>query len=186
VTAAEPSQRTAQEASSFCGERSPRIFNFVGRRQNRNLSAGEGSRPPNHGPQPRWNRADAPADRGSAPGWGAFRRKLGPDAFSAEPLGKKAHQRASYWLGWPRCQAGGRFQEIRKTLVISIGTGGGSGIRTHDTVSRIHAFQACALSHSAIPPERLQCAQYSPARARNKLARRFAQTLASLQKSRVN
>src|SRR5215467_4445998 len=28
--------------------------------------------------------------------------------------------------------------------------GGGSGIRTHDTVSRIHAFQACALSHSAI------------------------------------
>src|SRR5262250_2568409 len=31
--------------------------------------------------------------------------------------------------------------------------GGGSGIRTHDTVSRIHAFQACALSHSAIPPK---------------------------------
>src|SRR5688572_8009977 len=31
--------------------------------------------------------------------------------------------------------------------------GGGSGIRTHDTVSRIHAFQASALSHSAIPPK---------------------------------
>jgi hypothetical protein len=31
-------------------------------------------------------------------------------------------------------------------------SGGGSGIRTHDTVSRIHAFQACAFSHSAIPP----------------------------------
>src|SRR3984957_15165759 len=31
-------------------------------------------------------------------------------------------------------------------------TGGGSGIRTHDTVSRIHAFQASAFSHSAIPP----------------------------------
>src|SRR5262245_46536955 len=31
-------------------------------------------------------------------------------------------------------------------------TGGESGIRTHDTVSRIHAFQACALSHSAISP----------------------------------
>src|SRR5690348_4024584 len=30
--------------------------------------------------------------------------------------------------------------------------GGGSGIRTHDTVSRIHAFQACAFSHSATPP----------------------------------
>ena len=34
--------------------------------------------------------------------------------------------------------------------------GGGSGIRTHDTVARIHAFQASAFSHSAIPPgERL-------------------------------
>src|SRR5580700_2008542 len=32
------------------------------------------------------------------------------------------------------------------------GTGGGSGIRTHDTVSRIHAFQASAFSHSATPP----------------------------------
>src|SRR5438067_10596476 len=31
-------------------------------------------------------------------------------------------------------------------------SGGGSGIRTHDTVARIHAFQACAFSHSAIPP----------------------------------
>src|ERR1700691_2468566 len=32
--------------------------------------------------------------------------------------------------------------------------GGGSGIRTHDTVSRIHAFQASAFSHSAIPPQK--------------------------------
>ena len=31
-------------------------------------------------------------------------------------------------------------------------SGGESGIRTHGTVSRTHAFQACALSHSAIPP----------------------------------
>jgi hypothetical protein len=30
--------------------------------------------------------------------------------------------------------------------------GGGRGIRTLDTVSRIHAFQACAFSHSATPP----------------------------------
>jgi hypothetical protein len=33
--------------------------------------------------------------------------------------------------------------------------GGGSGIRTHVTVSRKHAFQACAFSHSATPPYRL-------------------------------
>jgi hypothetical protein len=32
--------------------------------------------------------------------------------------------------------------------------GGGSGIRTHDTVSRIHTFQACAFDRSAIPPSR--------------------------------
>jgi hypothetical protein len=31
--------------------------------------------------------------------------------------------------------------------------GGESGIRTHGTVSRTHAFQACALSHSAISPD---------------------------------
>jgi hypothetical protein len=31
--------------------------------------------------------------------------------------------------------------------------GGGSGIRTHVTVSRKHAFQACAFSHSATPPD---------------------------------
>jgi hypothetical protein len=33
--------------------------------------------------------------------------------------------------------------------------GGESGIRTHGTVSRTHAFQACALSHSAISPNAL-------------------------------
>ncbi len=30
--------------------------------------------------------------------------------------------------------------------------GGGSGIRTRDTVSRMHTFQACAFNHSATPP----------------------------------
>ena len=32
--------------------------------------------------------------------------------------------------------------------------GGGRGIRTLDTVPRIHTFQACAFNHSATPPER--------------------------------
>src|SRR5215475_1019969 len=32
-------------------------------------------------------------------------------------------------------------------------SGGESGIRTHGTVSCTHAFQACALSHSAISPD---------------------------------
>ena len=33
--------------------------------------------------------------------------------------------------------------------------GGGRGIRTPETVSRLHTFQACAFNHSATPPERL-------------------------------
>src|SRR5512132_728400 len=37
---------------------------------------------------------------------------------------------------------------------VSKEAGGGSGIRTHVTVSRKHAFQACAFSHSATPPDR--------------------------------
>src|SRR6185437_9423062 len=35
---------------------------------------------------------------------------------------------------------------------LGLRAGGGRGIRTLDTVSRIHAFQACAFSHSATPP----------------------------------
>ena len=30
--------------------------------------------------------------------------------------------------------------------------GGENGIRTHERVSPLHAFQACALNHSAISP----------------------------------
>ena len=33
-------------------------------------------------------------------------------------------------------------------------SGGGGGIRTRDTVSRIHTFQACAFDRSATPPVR--------------------------------
>gem|GEM_PF-2354797 len=32
------------------------------------------------------------------------------------------------------------------------GIGGGRGIRTPETVSRLHALQACAFNHSATPP----------------------------------
>ena len=41
------------------------------------------------------------------------------------------------------------MREIRISLEPS---GGESGIRTHDRVSPIHAFQACAFNHSAISP----------------------------------
>ena len=35
---------------------------------------------------------------------------------------------------------------------IDVAVGGESGIRTHDTIARIHTFQACALNRSAISP----------------------------------
>jgi hypothetical protein len=48
---------------------------------------------------------------------------------------------------------GGIFPaHIRWRIVRDGVAGGGSGIRTHVTVSRKHAFQACAFSHSATPP----------------------------------
>ena len=39
-----------------------------------------------------------------------------------------------------------------KYAVMTMLPGGGSGIRTRDTVSRIHTFQACAFNRSATPP----------------------------------
>ena len=49
-------------------------------------------------------------------------------------------------------------QKLRLRLPITVSlrlfnyAGGGSGIRTRDTVSGIHTFQACAFNHSATPP----------------------------------
>src|SRR5260370_14156511 len=40
--------------------------------------------------------------------------------------------------------------------------GGGGGIRPHVPVSRKHAFQACAFSHSATPPYRLARKPHAP------------------------
>ena len=38
------------------------------------------------------------------------------------------------------------------THVIVSGAGGGSGIRTHDTVAHIAVFKTAAIDHSATPP----------------------------------
>jgi hypothetical protein len=47
-----------------------------------------------------------------------------------------------------------QFMELNGSHRTSLdsGFGGGSGIRTRDTVSRIHTFQACAFNRSATPP----------------------------------
>src|SRR5271167_956627 len=48
---------------------------------------------------------------------------------------------------------GGRRRRSAWTVPLGHGRAGGeTGIRTLDTLSSIHAFQACAFSHSAISP----------------------------------
>gem|GEM_PF-4610314 len=50
---------------------------------------------------------------------------------------------------------GGSLIALRKYLICNehyAVNGGGDEIRTHDTVARIHTFQACAFSRSATPP----------------------------------
>ena len=54
---------------------------------------------------------------------------------------------------WDDVQSNSELHFINKFLRALCG--GESGIRTHGTVSRTHAFQACALSHSAISPDAL-------------------------------
>ena len=78
-------------------------------------------------------------------------------------LRRKMHSPASIESNWSRppnspeqkhqqnpWDSGLNTQEVRAVPNLA---GGESGIRTHGTVSRTHAFQACALSHSAISPE---------------------------------
>jgi hypothetical protein len=66
----------------------------------------------------------------------------------------------------------GRLQRGNKRFINYLVRGGGRGIRTLDTVSRIHAFQACAFSRSATPPHRRR--HYSGGRGRDNVALRPA------------
>ena len=61
----------------------------------------------------------------------------------ATNVGKRISRQLADFL-WGK----GRTQNTGKCT-----SGGGSGIRTRDTVSRIHTFQACAFNHSATPPQ---------------------------------
>ena len=60
--------------------------------------------------------------------------------------------RTPSYPGHVRCVSVGE-KAIRQMALVN---GGEGGIRTHDRVSPIHAFQACALSHSATSPQTLQ------------------------------
>ena len=68
--------------------------------------------------------------------------RSGSDPFIAEFVWTSAVQ--AFWIPAAAEKVGCQF--------LSLGTGGEGGIRTRDTVSRIHAFQASALSHSATSP----------------------------------
>ena len=46
-----------------------------------------------------------------------------------------------------------KIQFLSKLYIVKLRNGGENGIRTHERVSPLHAFQACALNHSAISPK---------------------------------
>lgn len=76
-----------------------------------------------------------------------------PHFRANHPAGSKdvrcsAHKNVGYDEGRGYCLA----LKTKKNKQNSEKNGGGSGIRTRDTVSRIHTFQACAFNHSATPP----------------------------------
>ena len=108
-------------------------------------------------PSPGLLQSDCRVPAGKNSGWPGGGGGLGrqPNASLASP----GAQISGPWRGG----AGGFSQKTSNYTVISMSYGGGSGIRTHDTVSRIHAFQACAFSHSATPPVNVECPQYSEA-----------------------
>jgi hypothetical protein len=59
-------------------------------------------------------------------------------------------RRCCWGLFWGRANEQDKISNRYGRLALQ--GGGGSGIRTRDTVSRIHTFQACAFNHSATPP----------------------------------
>ena len=46
---------------------------------------------------------------------------------------------------------------FKKIFYKSTGHGGGGGIRTHETVSRLAVFKTAAFNHSATPPDHPVC-----------------------------
>ena len=88
----------------------------------------------------------APGRRGNADGY---------CSGAHEPLGCPAET-------WNLDRGAGRASAVRNLGKVN---GGGRGIRTLDTVSRIHTFQACAFNHSATPPKSLSAGSSPQVRA---------------------
>ena len=85
---------------------------------------------------------------------------LAPPASFRPKAAHRVNRDLSVWaeaVAFSRCRRGSdklgdQRRHRRKFVYKSMGCGGGSGIRTRDTVSRIHTFQACAFNHSATRP----------------------------------
>ncbi len=90
----------------------------------------------------------------SAPGWFGWTGKVSATSSKAYCGASRSMVTGSRWLRlmsrW--CRTSGPPGIVERISALDAATGGGSGIRTRDTVSRIHTFQACAFSHSATPP----------------------------------
>ena len=99
---------------------------------------------------PLWTITPANSDR-----FVRFRSSDGPDDDRSRDPTKK-EPAGSVWV------SGDLFlvpaSEVFEINALRPGIGGGRGIRTLDTVSRIHALQACAFDHSATPPRWLSVA----------------------------
>ena len=96
--------------------------------------------------------------------------RLGSKVFFFEKKKQKTFVRFGFGLC---CKARLRVAEVfcffsKKNVLPTVSnraastSGGESGIRTHGTLSRTHAFQACALNRSAISPQAAQPRQRPP------------------------
>ena len=91
---------------------------------------------------------ETPVPPNSCPETTAYLRRANADYFVSGRRAASTRERKG-----PKISADSSLgeEQIRSQANI-LKPGGGSGIRTHVTVSRKHAFQACAFSHSATPP----------------------------------
>ncbi len=64
------------------------------------------------------------------------------------------------------------YKKIKSTVVRK---NGGGEIRTHETFSCLHAFQACSIGHSDTPPEKRSILDDGSIYKQVKACRRFAQ-----------
>ncbi len=108
----------------------------------------------------RARRSSAAATCGRGPGTSCLLQRAGPGTARSSSDGAQVDlrhlRRFAYRCSLPGLAGFTRSQctGLGPRKMRSVRRGGESGIRTHGTVSRTHAFQACTFSHSVISPRR--------------------------------